>query len=84
MIPAESTLPLGWDWGLLVKIGLMLSGNEILKPYRGPETRMAVAFTSLGRGSSFPDKLDRPVSGRGRHLSVHIWAKPRFSAQGLG
>ena len=43
-----------------------------LKPYPGPETCMAVTFTSLGRDSSFPEKLDRPVSGRGRHLSVHI------------
>uniref|UniRef100_A0AC11CUD6 Zinc finger DHHC-type palmitoyltransferase 3 n=1 Tax=Ovis aries TaxID=9940 RepID=A0AC11CUD6_SHEEP len=33
------------------------------------KTCMAVAFTSLGRDSSFPEKLDRPVSGRGRHLS---------------
>ena len=36
---------------------------------------MAVAFTLLGRGLSFPEKLDRPVSGRDRHLSVHIYGQ---------
>lgn len=29
MIRAESMLPLGWDWGLLMKTGLALGGNEI-------------------------------------------------------
>lgn len=29
MIQAESTLPLGWGWGLLVKTGLALGGDEI-------------------------------------------------------
>uniref|UniRef100_A0AAA9S238 Palmitoyltransferase n=1 Tax=Bos taurus TaxID=9913 RepID=A0AAA9S238_BOVIN len=33
------------------------------------KTCTAVAFTLLGRGLSFPEKLDRPVSGHDRHLS---------------
>lgn len=53
-----------------------------LKPYPVPGTCTTVAFTLFGRGSSFPEKLDKPVSGPSKCLLVeYLWVKLWFSAQ---
>lgn len=44
-----------------------------LKPYPIPGTCTEMAFTLFGRGSSFPEKLDKPVSGSSKCLLVNIW-----------
>lgn len=43
-----------------------------VKPDPIPGTCTEMAFTLLGRGSPFPEKLDKPVSGRSRCLLVNI------------